>query len=103
MFSSLQNGTIRKFKIKGMPKDKEFNALPFGRQIEGLRTIQQFKAENKSIHLSQKRKSYTKAIREAIDLYNVEEYFCQFLSGSEAKDDSFEFWFKPKAPTLTVS
>ena len=92
---------IRKFKIKGMPNDIEFNRLPFGRQIDGIRTIAKFKEEAKSIHLSQKRKSYSEAIREAVDLHNVEEYFCQFLCGTQAKDDSFEFWYKTKSETPT--
>lgn len=85
---------IRKFKIKGLPKDKEFAGMPFGRQIEHYKAIKAFKDECKSVHLSQKRKSYTKAIKEAIDLYNVTEYYCEFYCSPDYKDDSFEFWYR---------
>jgi hypothetical protein len=88
------NDPIVKFKINGLPKD--YAALPFGRRIEHARTIEAFKASAQSIHLSQKRQSYTKAIREAIRLYGVTEYFCQFHCNANVKDDSFQFWFKTR-------
>lgn len=90
----MPNDKIRKFKINGMPTEKEFKGMPFGRQIEHLRTIEAFKASCKSVHLSQKRQTYQKAIREAIALYNVTEYYCDFLCGQYAKDDSFQFWYR---------
>lgn len=85
---------IRKFKIKGMPTDKQFADLPFGRQIDGLRTIKAFKAECKSTHLSQKRQSYQKAIRDAVKLLRATEYYCDFYCDANVKDDSFEFWYR---------
>jgi hypothetical protein len=85
---------IRKFKIKGMPKDRELAAMPFGRQIDHLRVIQAFKAECKSTYLSQKRQSYRTAIRDAVKLLGATEYYCEFYCDANCKDDSFEFWYR---------
>ena len=87
---------IIKFKIKGMPKDKDYNALIFGRQIEYRFALADFKATAKTIHLSQKRQPYTKAIREAIDIYDVDQYFCMFNCSENYKDDTFEFFYTTK-------
>lgn len=87
---------IRKFKIDGLPKDSEYNGLSFGRQLEHAPAIAAFKAKAKKVHLSQKRQSYTKAIREAVALYNVDQYFCQFHCSTECKDDTFEFYYTTK-------
>jgi hypothetical protein len=88
------NDPITKFKIKGLPKDSEYAALPFGRRIEYARAIEAFKASAQSTYLSQKRQSYTKAIREAIKLYGVTQYYCRFYCNANVKDDSFQFWYK---------
>jgi len=93
-FNTMQQ--IIKFKIKGLPEDKEYVALPFGRRIEFRHIIADFKAKAKMIHLSQKRQTYNKAIREAIDLYDVDQYFCQFSCNDNVKDDSFEFFYTTK-------
>lgn len=86
---------IVKFKMPSLGiKDKALAALPFGRQIEYLKKIQEWLKDAKSIHISQKRVSYTKAIKEAIDLYDVKEYYCKFYSGEFYFDDSFEFFYK---------
>jgi hypothetical protein len=85
---------IRKFKINGLPSQTELAAMPFGRQIEHLRKIEEFKKGCKSIHLSQKHQSYNKAIREAIQLYAVTEYYCDFHCDADMKDDTFEFWYR---------
>lgn len=84
---------IVKFKIAGMPKDSDYAKLPFGRQIEHRHAIESFKARAKKIHLSQKRQTYAKSIREALTLENATEYFCTFYCSSDCKDDTFEFWF----------
>ena len=88
---------IRKMKIAGLPREKDFNALPFGRQYEWNAKIAEFKAGAKKVHLSQKRQSYHKAIRDAVALYDVAEYYCVFECGSDCKDDSFEFFYKGKS------
>jgi hypothetical protein len=85
---------IKKFKIKGMIKDSEFEQLSFGRQLDYYPIIHKFKKESRDIHLSQKRQSYKTAIREAIKLYNVKEYYCEFYCSDDYKDDSFQFWYK---------
>ena len=85
---------IRKFKIIGLPTDKAFVALPFGRQCEHLKKIEEFKFFCKSVHLSQKRQSYAKAIKEAVALYNATEYYCEFHCDENVKDDSFQFWYR---------
>ena len=87
---------IIKFKIKGLPKNKEYVALPFGRRLEFDFAIGTFKAKARKVHLSQKRQTYSKAIREAIDLYNVDQYFCKFSCNDNVKDDSFEFFYTTK-------
>jgi len=84
----------RKFKIKALPTEQEFKAMPFGRQIEVIKGFQTFKEGSKSLHLSQKRQSYQKAIREAVRLYNVTEYYCQFYAEPDCYDDSFQFWYR---------
>lgn len=71
----------RKFKITGM-KDFDFNK------------VKDFKATAKVTHLSQKRQTYQKAIKEAIWLHDVKEYYCEFYWAPQCKDDSFEFWYK---------
>jgi hypothetical protein len=71
----------RKFKITGM-KDYDFNK------------VKDFKAGCKSIWLSQKRQTYQKAIKEAVALHDVKEYYCEFYNEPQCKDDVFEFWYK---------
>lgn len=85
---------ITKFKIVGLPKDTEFAKMPWGRQIEWLRKIQEFKDSAKSVHLSQKRQSYTKAIREFVKLNEVKEYYCSFHAGRDYYDDTFQIWYR---------
>lgn len=82
---------IIKMKINGIPKD--YAQLPFGRQIEYRRVIEQFKSE-KSVYLSQKRQSWQKAIKDAIWLYGVKEYYTTFHCDSNCKDDTFQFWYR---------
>jgi hypothetical protein len=84
----------RKLKITGMPSEREYNALPFGRQLEFAQKLKEFKVTAKVTHLSQKRQTYQKAIKEAISLYGVKEYWCEFYNEPHCKDDSFEFWYK---------
>ena len=84
----------KKFKINGMPSDKKFASMPFVKQIEFRQKIEEFKANAKSVHISQKRKTNAKAIREAIELYGAKEYYCVFYDTAYCRDDSFEFWYK---------
>jgi hypothetical protein len=84
----------KKFKLAGLPSEREFNKLPFGRQLEHLRAIEAFKMSCKSVYLSQKRQTYQKAIKEAIASYGVKEYYCEFYCSQQCKDDTFQFWYR---------
>lgn len=78
------------FKISQLGiSDKEYHKLPFGRQLEYAKRIQEFKSKAKTNHVSIKRKHYKRALKEFIDLYNVNEYWCSF----SLQDDSFEIYY----------
>lgn len=85
---------IRLYKIKGVPSPKDFEAMTFGRQIDILRSFEEFKANAKLGYVSQKRQSYKKGIKEFIDLNNVKEYYCCFNASEFCFDDSFEFYYR---------
>jgi hypothetical protein len=86
---------ITKIKVNGMPTEREYNAMPFGRQLDHRHTLATFKATAKSTHLSQKRQTYAKALKEFIALNDVTEYFNAAPKGSwDSHDDSFEVWYK---------
>lgn len=87
------NSTVILVKVNGIPKN--LDSLPFGQQIDHLRKIEAFKSTAKSVHLSQKRKSYKTALREFLSLNpEVKEYFAKFLCGQFEKDDSFQLFYK---------
>lgn len=88
------NKITRKFKIKGFPTEKEFESMPLGRQIEWFKKIEEFKQNNKSTWISQKRISSAKAVAEAKKLFDAKEYYCQFHNNPDYRDDSFEFWYR---------
>lgn len=79
-------------KIKGIPKD--FDKLSFGQKMQYSKAIQEFKESAKSTWLTQKRQSYKKALREAINLHGIKEYYASFACGKFCHDDSFELWYK---------
>lgn len=93
MLTTMSNPKIKVYKIRGLPKPEELHVLPFGRQIEYTPQINAFKAKAKTTWLSQKRQSYKKAIRDAVKLLDVDEYFCCFAADKNYSDDSFEFWY----------
>lgn len=68
--------------------------MPLGRQMEHFKAIQEFKESAKSIWVSQKRQSSTKAISEAKKLYDIKEFYCVFFDSENYKDDSFELWYR---------
>lgn len=92
----MANGREVKFKIKGMPSEKEYNAMPFGRQIEYRHQIEDFKATAKIGHVSQKRVSPAKALREFIKLNDVEEYYLIRHTAADYYDDTYQIWYKTK-------
>ena len=89
----MPNLTI-KLKIAGIPKD--YATMPFGRQLEYRKVIADFKLCANSCWLSQKRTTSGRAIREAIKLLDVAEYFCQFHDEPTYRDDTFEFFYTKK-------
>ena len=92
---NVQSGKIVKFKIPSLGiTDTQLAGLPFGRQIEYRKKIEAWKFDAIMGYVSQKRTSYTKAIREFVKLYNVKEYYCSFHASDDYFDDSFEFYWK---------
>ncbi len=97
IFSQRNTGEIVRFKIRSMPDCKAFNALSWAQQIEFSETLRTFKETSHCIHLSQKRQTYGKAIRDAIALYDVDEFYCRFYADkTRFFDDSFEFYYTKK-------
>ena len=87
----------RKFKIAGLGvKDKDYNAMPWGRQLEYREKIEAFKAAAKKTHISQKRRTHAKAWKEFIELHQPDQWFATFLDGQQARDDVFEVFYTTK-------
>lgn len=84
-----------KFKITGLGiTDTAYNQLPFGRQLEFAKKIQEFKESAKTVHISQKRRSHAKAWKEFKELYQATEWFTLYEDGDRVRDDSFQIWYK---------
>ncbi len=81
-----------KVRIKGVPSN--YNSLPFGRQLEYRRTIQQFQETAKRAWISQKRISHAKAWKLFLETYQPVEYYTCYLDGQFTRDDSFEVYYK---------
>ena len=81
------------FRVIGLPKDADFDAMPFGRQLEHLRAIEAFKLTAKSVHVSRKRTTFKKALADFKRLYKPKQYFCRNTETSYSYDDSFEVWY----------
>lgn len=82
-----------RFKIDGMPTDRVYNAMPFGRQMEFRCILSHFKSRAKSVHVSQKRRTFASALKEAISLYGATEFYCVSHDSANYRDDSFEFFY----------
>lgn len=82
------------FKIQGMISAKEYNSLPFGRQIEYRHKIAEFQATAKTNWVSQKRTKLKTALREFFKLYEVTEYYLKTEIRDDWKDDSVQIWYK---------
>lgn len=93
----MPNATV-KFKINDLGiTDKQYNAMPFGRQIEYRHKIEEFKAKAQSVHISQKRRTHAAAWKEFKGLYEPEEYYTSYYDEPSYRDDSFQVWYIPKA------
>lgn len=82
------------FSISGLPKDADYNRLPFGRQIEYRHDIDAFKTSAKSIHVSAKRRTNKSAFAEFKRLYQPAEWFYIDRDESMRHDDSFQVWYR---------
>jgi hypothetical protein len=85
-------------KIAGVPAEREYNALPFGRKITHQPAIMEFQQRAQSVHISAKRRSYDAAIREFKRLYQPAEWYCIASSGPDWHDDSLRVWYTTAAP-----
>lgn len=86
-----------KFKINGLIKCKDYLQLQFGRRIEHLHKIKEFKDSAKVVFVSQKRRSHTKAWKEFMDLYKPTEWYCSYYDDRDCNsgyDDSIEIFYK---------
>lgn len=73
--------------------DKDFQALPFGRQIEFFPKIEKFKERAKHVWISQKRRSTASAIKEFRSLYKPTAYYYKLVTGTDYRDDSIQIWY----------
>lgn len=80
-------------KIDGMPDERTYNALPFGRQIEFNQSINDFKARAKTIHFSCKRTSTATGFKAFRKLYRPVQWFAVNRDSHMYHDDSFQVWF----------
>ena len=89
---------FRLSKSRGIPSEKDFNSLPFGRQIEFFSKLNDFKSgsETKRGFLDQKRRSTAKALKEFLDLYSVGEYYFADTTKQDYKSDSLEIFYTIK-------
>lgn len=85
---------LTKFKINDLGvTDKQYADLPFARQLDFHKKIKTFKEGAKTTHVSQKRKTFSKAWKEFIDLYRPAEWFTVVRDDHNYRDDSFEVWY----------
>ena len=82
----------RVFKLQGVPKN--FDQLPFGRQIEYHQKIKAFKESALVVHVSQKRRTSSVALKEFKSLYKPTEFYCEFHDDTQCRDDVFPVWYK---------
>ena len=73
---------------------KEFNSMPFGRQIEHFKQIESFKQSAKRNHFGQKGRSFSAGLKDFLKLYEAKEYYCINRNSENWKDDSTEIWYK---------
>ncbi|WP_372997482.1 hypothetical protein [Marinobacter sp.] len=68
------------------------NRVPLGHQMDAMRALKTWKEDEKTrkAWISQKRKSFTAALREFRDLYEAKEYYMAFGK----HDDSIEVFYR---------
>lgn len=82
---------ITKFKLPWLGiTDKQYEHLPFGRQIEYQQQIAEWKKTAKCIWLSQKRRSWRSALSQFVKSEPApREWFCSFPEN----DDTFPVYY----------
>jgi hypothetical protein len=80
-------------KIKNIPKD--FNSLPFGRQIEYNSIFSAWKKEAESTHVGCKHKASLSAVRRFLKEVKPKEYYARWQKDTNySKADSVEVFYK---------
>jgi hypothetical protein len=80
-------------KIDGVPGERAYNALSFGRQLDYRHTIAAFKARAKHLHYSAKGTSTAAGFRDFKALYQPTQWFAINHDAPMYHDDSFEVWY----------
>jgi hypothetical protein len=94
-FPNLKSDNKYRFHLPSIGiKEKHFNILPFGRQLEYFKAIELWKKEAKTTYVNQKCRSTSKAICEFKDLYQPKEYFYIDRETANYRDDSIEIYYK---------
>lgn len=83
-----------KCRIKGVDNDLPRHELSVDGKNKHLPRIAAFKVVAQSVHISQKRRSFAKAWREFLDLYDPTEFFCENKESPMYRDDSLQVWFR---------
>lgn len=92
MMMSKDTRTKYWIKLNGVPKN--FLNLSFGRQVEYLRIVKEFKETANSVHISIKRRTAAAALKEFKELYQPTEYYARFYDSNDCRDDSVEVFYK---------
>lgn len=82
--------------IKNVPDVPDnYTNMIFGRQLDYRYKIADYMAKSKNIHLSQKKQTYKKAIKEFVDLYKPKNYYIPKINCDEFYyDDSFVVYYQ---------
>lgn len=87
----------RKFRLPFLGiKDGQLAALPFGRQIEYLNRISDWRKTAKVHWVSQKNRSNRKAVTEAVEMLDAVQWFYECYDEPDYRDDTFELFYKTK-------
>ena len=84
------------YKYKNVPGvEKGFENRVWGQQLPSLHAICDFKKTAKETWISVKRRSFTKAFKEFIDLYKPTAYYCDYIDPTDNyKDDTCKIYYK---------
>lgn len=82
--------------------DSGYVSQPFGRQLDSIKKINEFKKSAKSTHISIKRVPIAKAFKQFKDLYKPVEFFGSTKINDSFKDDSFQIWYTVSDETASL-